>query len=202
MIFFLFSLHSDDNTMDVVCSTLANKNFQYWLKANLAINITKSGIEECVDKEISNYHAAILDSVRTPEQILQGELCHDCTTENVLCCPTRQICKRNRAGTCSFHNTPTALNRPCPKNICDKLREKIRRSHEFNSPSWKNTRAERWCTYHWEIAKCYMPPDGYFAVDSLTDTDLNGILSVIMNHSALVSIFGQLDTAKVTTEVD
>ncbi|XP_053396717.1 uncharacterized protein LOC123543647 [Mercenaria mercenaria] len=181
--------------MTDVNDKLADKNFQHWLKANLAINITKKGVEECVENEMIKFHSDAMNNIRSPAQSLKGELCSDCLTENVLPCSTKSVCDK-RKGNCSFHHSPELSPKRCPKQICDRLREKIRRSHEHNAPSWRNTQANRWCDNPWEIAKCYMPPDGYTAADTPADTDLNGILSIIMNHSALVSIFDQLDTLK------
>ncbi|KAH3875448.1 hypothetical protein DPMN_038714 [Dreissena polymorpha] len=52
---------------------------------------------------------------------------------------------------------------------------------KYSNPSWKNTRAELWATNHWEIAKCYLPPDGYTDIASVQGTDFNGVISILLN---------------------
>ncbi|XP_053379067.1 uncharacterized protein LOC128548413 [Mercenaria mercenaria] len=164
-------------------SKLVDKGFQNWIKANLALNITKDGIEDVVLTEINTFHQDTLNDILSPEQILNNDLCRQCKNENILPCPTRGICIV-KTGLCSFHYTQQKWYRPCPKHICDRLREKIKQCHKYNFPSWKNTKAEDWCQNPWELAKCYLPPDGYLGVTSIAETDINGIVSVIMNHSA------------------
>ncbi|XP_060583723.1 uncharacterized protein LOC132739908 [Ruditapes philippinarum] len=55
-------------------------------------------------------------------------------------------------------------------------------AHRYYGPSYKNSDATQWCSNFWEIAKCFMPPDGYKEKASATETDFNGIISVILNH--------------------
>lgn len=161
---------------------LADKGFQNWLKANLALNITKEGVEDCVINEVNAFHRDALDGIISPDQIAKNDFCTECSCENILPCPTRSICVV-KAGVCSFHHSAHKAFRPCPKHVCDRLRDKIRKCHKFNFPSWKNTWTERWCSNPWEMAKCYLPPDGYLAVNTITETDLNGVLSLLLNHS-------------------
>ncbi|XP_045161296.2 uncharacterized protein LOC123526278 [Mercenaria mercenaria] len=159
---------------------LADTKFHNWLKTGLAISIAKHGVEEVVAKDIEKFHEKSLKEILTPEQLVNKILCSQCKTENILPCPYRGLCV-TKTGKCSFHNTTQNAFRPCPKNICDKFRDTIRKSHKFNFPSWKNTFAERWCHSPWEIAKCFMPPDGYYTANTIGDTDFNGELSVMLN---------------------
>ncbi|XP_052229141.1 uncharacterized protein LOC127843274 isoform X2 [Dreissena polymorpha] len=48
-------------------------------------------------------------------------------------------------------------------------------------PRGKNTCAEQWACNHWQIGKCFMPPDEYIGVTSIRDTDFNGVISVMLN---------------------
>lgn len=149
---------------------LVDKDFQNWLKANLALNITRDGITDTVKREINTFHGHALKDVLSTEQFCNNDFCTECTTENVLPCPTRGICVL-KTGQCSFHNSPNKCFRPCPKSICDRLRDGIRKCHRFNFPSWKNTNSSQWCTNPWEMAKCYLPPDGYLLASTIADTD-------------------------------
>ncbi|KAH3775829.1 hypothetical protein DPMN_177236 [Dreissena polymorpha] len=73
--------------------------------------------------------------------------------------------------------------KPCPNSICDDIRDEIIKKHRYKRPSWKNTSAEQWTSNHWELAKCFMPPDGYAGVSNIQGTDFNGVISVMMNCS-------------------
>ncbi|XP_053384127.1 uncharacterized protein LOC123537283 isoform X2 [Mercenaria mercenaria] len=168
-------------------SKLTNKNFHYWIKGNVALNLAKEGIGHIINNRIETFHTVILQEVLGSQN---GNLCNECQTENVLPCPTSGVCT-GRPGSCSYHCTKEKMFRPCPKNQCDKIKEKIRKSHRFNKPSWKNTRAELWGIYSWEIAKCYMPPDGYLMVTTIGETDLNGILGIIANHVGFKTLFDE-----------
>ncbi|XP_052766385.1 uncharacterized protein LOC128207479 isoform X2 [Mya arenaria] len=53
--------------------------------------------------------------------------------------------------------------------------------HRSNGPSWKNTNANDWCSNPREVAKCFLPPDGYLNVQTADDTDINGIINLIIN---------------------
>ena len=159
---------------------LADKLFHNWLKTGLALHITKEGIESEVTDVVNTFHTNCLNEVRTPVQIARNELCTQCSIQNVLPCQTRGICFI-KSRICSLHGS-YFIHQPCPKGICDKLRDKVRQYHKFFFPSWKNTSTESWCENSWELAKCYMPPDGYVGADSAAETDLNGILSVMLNH--------------------
>ncbi|XP_052268811.1 uncharacterized protein LOC127870195 [Dreissena polymorpha] len=145
----------------------SNKETCNWFKASIALIITKQGLEKFVDSEIQKLHANV------------GRACGNCFTENLIKCPTYGVCRN--AKSCSFHNTPGLLPCPCPMNICDQVKQNIASHHRYSNPSWKNTRTELWAANHWEIAKCYLPPDGYIDVASVQDTDFNGVISVILN---------------------
>ncbi|XP_052759951.1 uncharacterized protein LOC128202836 isoform X2 [Mya arenaria] len=91
----------------------------------------------------------------------------------------RGFCSNPR--NCKNHDLPAKMYRPCPTQICGEFRNKIFAAHRFGSPSWKNTRANLWCTSPWEMAKSFMPTEGYQDVTSFTDTDFNGIVNLMIN---------------------
>jgi hypothetical protein len=61
------------------------------------------------------------------------------------------------------------------------VRDGIEEAHRYNNPSWKNTDARQWSDTPWQIAKCFMSSEGYGSSLSAAETDLNGIISVIIN---------------------
>ncbi|XP_053396718.1 uncharacterized protein LOC123543648 [Mercenaria mercenaria] len=150
---------------------LKEKDFQNWLKAALAVSIAKKGIEPYVSNIITEFHQNALEDILSSKEFKDEALCTACTNNSLL--PTTNKAK---------HNKGQDTLPKCQKHVCDRLRTKIVISHAYQDPSWRNNRVEKWCHCPWEIAKCYMPPDGYKTASSGSDTDLNGILSVMMNH--------------------
>ncbi|XP_053406908.1 uncharacterized protein LOC128559421 [Mercenaria mercenaria] len=172
-------------------SKLADKGFCNWIKANLAISVTKNGLQDVVCNKLQAVHQDVLNSTRTDDQIRNNIFCSDCTTQSIIHCSTKFPCN-SRANVCPFHEQ--AKYRECPNRICDRIRDKIEKIHVFNKPSWKNTRAEAWCNSYWEYAKCFMPPCGYSDKPSFSETDFNGIISIVTNESSFAS---QIDTKDV-----
>ncbi|XP_052225674.1 uncharacterized protein LOC127841134 isoform X2 [Dreissena polymorpha] len=153
-----------------------------WLKAWLALNITKDGLHEFVDREVKQFQTGIYKNITSTLGLSANATCTSCLTANILPCPTQGVCKKS--GSKSYicmHDTPSKRHRPCPLSICEKVREHIKNDHRFYGPSWKNTCAEQWACNHWQIGKCFMPPDGYIGVTSIRDTDFNGVMSVMLN---------------------
>ncbi|XP_052760642.1 uncharacterized protein LOC128203316 [Mya arenaria] len=158
---------------------LKEKEAQNWVKAALALNITKDGLQDFLEDVLTCVHQDIYSTVRTSKGLPPGAACAHCFTENVLKCPTRGICTSTR--NCRFHNYPQKLYAPCPNGICEGVRDEIVKHHRFSGPSWKNTNADKWSTIPWEIGKCFLPPDGYKTVSSIKDSDFNGVISVMIN---------------------
>ncbi|XP_053383465.1 uncharacterized protein LOC128549824 [Mercenaria mercenaria] len=164
---------------------LSKSKYKNWIKAGLGVLYTKEGIEPFVYDEIEQFQQKCLSDICNSNGLPAGTKCSSCCTENVVVCPTDRICNVGR-GKCSFHrNTATQyLRSGCPKKICHNFKSEIQKAHRFHGPSFKNTDATHWCKNPWEVAKCFMPPDGYKDATSATDTDLNGINSVIINLKA------------------
>ncbi|XP_052803827.1 LOW QUALITY PROTEIN: uncharacterized protein LOC128233965 [Mya arenaria] len=158
---------------------LKEKDNQNWLKGSLALRITKAGLRGLVEGESHRVHQNIHYSVLHARHLAAGTTCSLCLTEHVLPCPTKGLCSHPR--NCKYHNTPFKIHRPCPSQICDDFRDEICAVHRYSGPSWKNTKANQWCTNHWQVAKCFMPPDGYHDVTSYDESDFNGIISVMIN---------------------
>ncbi|KAH3875336.1 hypothetical protein DPMN_038599 [Dreissena polymorpha] len=149
-------------------NVFTDKETSNWFKASIALIVTKQGLEKFVDTEVQKVHAAVVAS------------CGQCYTENLLPCPQgKWKCQNTKP--CKFHKLPAFKHRPCPVGVCDKVKKNIESYHRYSLPSWKNTRAKLWGTSHWEVAKCFLPPDGYIDVSSVQDTDFNGVISVLLN---------------------
>ncbi|XP_060603538.1 uncharacterized protein LOC132756475 [Ruditapes philippinarum] len=161
---------------------LSNSRYNNWVKASLAVLITKRGIEPFVKDEIEQFQQKCLTDICNNQGLPSGTICTNCCTENVVKCPTNKICNIKQRK-CSYHkdSATTFLLAGCPNKICHNFKTEIQNAHRYNGPSYKNTDAAQWCSKSWEVAKCYMPPDGYKDVVSASETDFNGVNSVIIN---------------------
>ncbi|KAH3770215.1 hypothetical protein DPMN_171499, partial [Dreissena polymorpha] len=160
-----------------------------WLKAWLAVDIAKSGLEQFVDIEAKTLHTNIYNTIWSRSSAPAA--CKGCHTANLLKCPTQGVCKKRGAhGNCTaMHDNAAKQPRPCPINVCNKVHDEIVNQHIFSNPSWKNTSAQQWAKHPWEIAKCYFPPDGYVGKTSVQDTDFNGLISFMMNCKHFNNMF-------------
>jgi hypothetical protein len=160
---------------------LLEKKYNNWVKAQLAVFITKDGLTPFVCNEIQQFQQKCLDDICYNNGIFSGTICSGCSTENVVKCPTKGICIVGK-GQCSFHKNSNYILAGCPNMICHHFKSGIQKAHRYSGPSYKNTDATQWCSNSWEVAKCFMPPDGYKDKASATETDFNGIISVILNY--------------------
>ncbi|XP_045162817.2 uncharacterized protein LOC123527432 [Mercenaria mercenaria] len=162
--------------------TIESNGFQNWLKAALALLFAKQGLQGFVCEEVTQFQNDLLLAIFAEKSLPSGTICNECTTENVLPCPTPNFCPTGR---CKLHDHNKSDKKPyrqCRSSICQEIQKVIQREHRYNKPSWKNTNATKWCTDAFDIAKCYMPPDGYAAVATLEYTDFSGTLAVIINN--------------------
>ncbi|XP_052805923.1 uncharacterized protein LOC128235204 [Mya arenaria] len=160
---------------------LKEKENQNWLKGALTLRITKAGLRGLVEGDSCRLQQKIHSSVLQSRKLTAGTTCKLCLTENLLRCPTNGLCSHPR--NCKYHDSPLKMPRCCPTQVCDDFRDKICAVHRYGGPSWKNTKADQWSTNHWQVTKCFMPPDGYKEVTSFKETDFNGIISVMINCS-------------------
>ncbi|KAH3811310.1 hypothetical protein DPMN_139720 [Dreissena polymorpha] len=148
-----------------------------WLKAWLAIDIAKSGLDQFVENEAKILHDNIYNGILTSGAVA----CISCHTANLIKWPSSLICKKRGTVCISMHDTALKQPRPCPVNVCNKVLVEIAKQHKYSKPSWTNTLANHWATSPWQIAMAYLPPDGYTGKSSVQDTDFNGIISFMMN---------------------
>ena len=151
---------------------LSKHQFSNWVKAGLALNAGKAAIQPLVLSAITAFRDNVLEDSPT-------KYCDKCTYTNVIHCRTKGFCY-GPPSNCTTHDSsdPDKLSRPCPNDVCGLLLDAISQSHKLK-PIWKNSDAKQWCQDPWTIAKCFMP-DGY-ANASKADTDLTGVLSVVIN---------------------
>ncbi|KAH3753197.1 hypothetical protein DPMN_187831 [Dreissena polymorpha] len=167
--------------MASLADVFTGKERTNWLKAWLAVDIAKSGLEQFAENEARTVHTNIYKTVLSSVPVPVA--CNICNTANLLPCPTQRICNNRGANTpCTrMHDTPEKQPRLCPSTVCNKVLNEIVKQHKYVNPSWKNTTATQWASTPWQIAKAFLPPDGYSGKSSVQDTDFNGIVNFMMN---------------------
>jgi len=152
-----------------------------WLKALWALELTKQGLRSYVTNTFEYLHKRIYSSIERAHRLSADVTCGDFRTENVVPCPTQDLCKREK---CENHNTPDKSPRPCPAQLCDAVKDEIVRYHRHQKPKWRNTRSELWGSNPgpgpWELAKCFMP-NGYTDSPSFEATDFHGVIWIFIN---------------------
>jgi len=163
--------------MDII----SNRDTGNWVKACLALEITKRGLRNYVFTIFNNLHQRIYSSIVLAHRLPADVTCGDCQTENVVPCPTQGLCKRRQ---CEYHSTPDKSPRPCPAQLCDAVQDELVRYHRYQKPNWRNTKAELWGSNPgpgpWEIAKCFMPK-GYQDKPTFEATDFHGVIWTLIN---------------------
>ena len=164
-----------------VQDTVQDSLFENFISANLALDTTRQGIETFVEQTVALFQQQILNDIHLAKNLPPNTICHSCTTHNVLQCPTAGVCKGRP---CRYHDRSIPSKKPkrCTIGICDEIKKKILNDHRFSGPGWLNTDATKWCDTNnpWEIAKCFMPK-GYNLKKCVADTDITGLLNVIIN---------------------
>jgi hypothetical protein len=163
---------------------LAKKPFTNWLKGALAVLFAREGLTEFVENEISDFQRDLLQSIFIQNAIPSGATCSNCTTANVLKCPTQEVCGRKRP--CKLHDPSVqnkTPNQKCPQNICHHIKDAIAKHHRFQAPTWQITDATKWCSDAVEIAKCYLPSlIEYGNKNSFAEIDFNGTVGIIISN--------------------
>ncbi|KAH3799053.1 hypothetical protein DPMN_152656 [Dreissena polymorpha] len=151
--------------MAAYTNLLGDKETINWFKACIGLNITKEGLTNFLCTELQKLHAVV------------GRSCGNCPIEKLIQCPTNPYCNKSKRNYCPFHKS----QKPQPCAICDNVKHNIILQHRYGGPSWRNTCAEKWALNYWEIGKCYLPPDGYSSISSVQESDLNGVISIMLN---------------------
>ncbi|XP_052814748.1 uncharacterized protein LOC128241733 [Mya arenaria] len=155
-----------------------NKN---WCRCWQGVCIAQEVFADVTTDGFGGLQGEIIDAINTTKSFAQHTLCTSCKTPNLLPCRTKQFCK-GPMRSCASHASPELVYTPCKTNgFCGEFVIKLKENHRFVSPVWKNTDASKWCTDAWEIAKCFMSPDGYADKANAKETDFNGLISSIMN---------------------
>lgn len=152
---------------------------QNWFTSALAVETVRDALLNFIKKKIQELHQDILN------KLPPATVCNSCSLESILPCPTKNICRLQR-GKCQFHKSKP---QPCPNKVCDIIRNEIEKVHRHSNPAWENTDPSLWCSDPWQLAKCFMPKEGYCKANTADKTDFNGIIYVLLNCKRFESFF-------------
>lgn len=172
--------------MENLKNEFQDRNRQNWIKSTHAITVSRRVIVKLLEVGVTELHSALLKHVFGVNSYRE---CNSCFTENVVPCASKHFCIKYSGGRCNTHKGANKQPRQCPLNVCDKLYSTIVQWHRHRSPTWKNTKAERWCTDAWEIAKCFCPEN--YQNKTVSDIDFTGLLSFFLNCTFFHRFFGQ-----------
>ncbi|KAH3811761.1 hypothetical protein DPMN_140176, partial [Dreissena polymorpha] len=148
----------------MAASLFTDKETNNWLKACLALNITKDELAHFLETELQRLKTVV------------GSSCCNCSIEKLVPCPTLPFCNKSKHK-CKLH----ASQKPQQCSLCDQVKQNITSHHRYSKLSWWNTHAEKWSSDHWEIGKCFLPPHGYSSVHTVQESDFNGVISIMLN---------------------
>ncbi|XP_052815025.1 uncharacterized protein LOC128241928 [Mya arenaria] len=152
-----------------------------WYRCWQSVCITHAVLVDLTTDGFDRLQQETIDYINSLNGFKERTICSSCNTINVLPCWTKNLCKGTK-GNCEIHSSPALLYGSCPTNgFCNEFVSKLVESHRFGSPVWANTDAAKWCSNGWEIAKCFMPPSGYADKANAKETDVNGLISCIIN---------------------
>ncbi|WAR31358.1 hypothetical protein MAR_033900 [Mya arenaria] len=163
------------------------KRAENWFRTIICRDATKTILTEFAEDFMLDFKKLARNEVVKRNNLRKSVSCSECSIVDLLPCPTDDVCWFEN-GVCKFHVTrPKA----CPNRLCNGIVEYIIKSHRHQSPSWRNTESSLWFKNPWEIAKCFLPSDGYKDVNSAGETDFDGIVSVIQNCLTFENVFDQ-----------
>ncbi|XP_053390924.1 uncharacterized protein LOC128553773 [Mercenaria mercenaria] len=147
---------------------IKNKPYRNWVRGALGLFYLHKGLYRFTDRVVKAEHARIIQHL-TP--------CTGCAIENIL--PVHAAsgkgCIQKNKGKC---NCRKRTNRNCP--TCSQIYDDIVHQHRFKEPHWV-TDCSTWYSDHWQFAKCFLTTTIKGSNNTAADTDVSGLLSIIIN---------------------
>ncbi|XP_052766127.1 uncharacterized protein LOC128207316 [Mya arenaria] len=135
-----------------------SKDNQNWYKTLIGLHITKEGLVDFVIDVMKCFHRRTFDDINRKNGRPIGTVCKMCSKKDL--------------------KSPHYV---CPNNICVQFYKQLKQAARGREISWSNTDPTKWCTDFWEVAKCFLPPEGYRDANCPQETDFNGIVNLIAN---------------------
>ena len=163
---------------------LEKVKYRQWVKAGLGLGYLREGLAPFCQKIADQQHRDIIDSIQRQKCFPLPVTCGACNIRTLKPDHVRRgnkVCPFGQTNcNCWFPNGKT----PCPNNICGAIYDSIIQSHASNppAPNWKNTDSHMWTVDPWSVAKCFINAPGYSNKTSAAETDVTGLLHLIVNN--------------------
>ncbi|XP_060579698.1 uncharacterized protein LOC132736561, partial [Ruditapes philippinarum] len=146
---------------------LSKSDFENYIKSLLGLSITRNAILPVVFDRIKEFQEKCLAAICEKNNLPPGTICTKCPTKKIIASSLSDN-SDNESG--------------CQYKICNLFKNEIEENHRYDKPSYLNSDAKLWCSNPWELAKCFMPRDGYRHITCKEETDFNGVINVVINH--------------------
>ncbi|KAH3849470.1 hypothetical protein DPMN_091873 [Dreissena polymorpha] len=151
-------------------NVFTDKKTNKWLKAYIALKLTKNSLAAFVETEIQKIHQSVGKTWKN--EFIESEM--KCQTDDNFTDTTA----------CYIINTSTPVDLPIqsPENVNDQGRNNIIKLHRQYLPSWANIDDEAWPPIDaWQLAKCFLPLGGCNGITSFQELDLSDLISIMQN---------------------
>ncbi|XP_060575833.1 uncharacterized protein LOC132733247, partial [Ruditapes philippinarum] len=171
---------------------LKNNKYRQLVKADLGLRYLQEGLAPFCDDIGRQQHKDIINQIqqtKTPQPNVPCVACQITTLQPDHVRVSRGICpfKQDKCNCCFPNN-----KKPCPNNVCGAIYDNIIQNHASMPPApfWRNSDAQQWSTDPWSVCKCFINAPGYKAITSAADTDITGLLHLIINDKYFHSHIG------------
>ncbi|XP_060573591.1 uncharacterized protein LOC132731427 [Ruditapes philippinarum] len=171
---------------------LKNNKYRQWVKAGLGLRYLQEGLAPFCDDIGKQQHNDIINKIqqtKTPQPNVPCGACQITTLQPDHVPVSKGICPLLQKNcNCCF---PKKTKR-CPNNICGAIYDSIIQYHASTPPApfWRNSDSQQWSTDPWSVCKCFINVPGCKDKTSAVDTELIGLLNVIINNKYFHNHFG------------
>ena len=177
--------------------------YRAWLLAGLGLKHLKLGLEDYVTKQISKSHQDLLQDVAESMGLPLSDI--DCSRQTLI----QNVNRRTFRPTfydCQIHETGDiniCVSKKCQNATCHILVSKIAKLHRLKKPIWSNTNINpnQWICDPWQFGKCFLSVSGSHHITSITEVEVAGILSLMLNLLPIVKSL-KIDEKDIKTEND
>lgn len=148
--------------------------YRNWVRAVLGLCFLQEGLRDFVDRIVKLQHLKTLQDVRKTLNNPTAQ-CTQCRLDNIYPAHAGSPCILKNGRHC---NCRRRGNKHCP--FCSQFYDEVIRLHRYSDPCWE-TDASKWCTDHWQFAKCFLTTTSKLGDKNAVDTDVAGLLSIIIN---------------------
>ena len=148
-----------------------------WYIAAYCLKVVKIGLHDFINSEVNACYNDVMQHILTAYNWPPGTHV-DCSTYNID--PNIVSSKSYSCSNC-LKTSPIDCTPGCANATLLAMKLFVLNAHRFKKITWSNTNLKQWANNEWEIAKCFIPTPGYEHTTCAEDTDLPGLLGIIIN---------------------